>query len=48
MLVALEVHYVEKNPEMFSSENVTSFPLKKKRHGIGVSQLSGIFNFEVN
>jgi len=31
MLVAIEVHCVEKNPEMFSS-NVISFPLKKERH----------------
>jgi len=50
MLVAIEVHCVEKNPEMFFSKNLISFPLMKKRHehGIGVSKLSGNFNFEVN
>jgi len=32
MLVALEVHCLEKNPEIFSSKNVISFPPKKERH----------------
>jgi len=28
-LVAIEVHYSNKNPEMFSSKNVFSLPLRK-------------------
>jgi len=32
MLVTVEVHCVEKNPELFSSKNLISFPLKKKSH----------------
>jgi len=32
-LVPIEVHYMEKNAEMFSSKNLISFRLKKERHG---------------
>ncbi len=31
-LVPIEIHYMEKNPGMFSSENLISFRLKKERH----------------
>jgi len=51
MLVALEVQCVEKNPEMFSSKNLMTFPLKKEKHehlGWQLSKLSGHFHFEVN
>jgi len=44
-LVPIEVHYMEKNPEMFSSKTLISFRLKKERHGhdMGVSKLLAIF-----
>jgi len=29
----IEVHYMEKNPGMFSSKTLISFRLKKERHG---------------
>jgi len=29
----IEVHYMEKNPGMFSSKTLISFQLKKERHG---------------
>jgi len=32
-LVAIEVHYMEKNPGMFSSKTLISFRLKKDRPG---------------
>jgi len=32
-LVPIEVHYMEKNPGMFSSKTLISFGLKKERHG---------------
>jgi len=32
-LVPIEVHYMEKNPGMFSSKTLISFRLKKERHG---------------
>jgi len=32
-LVPIEVHYMEKNPGMFSSKTLISFQLKKERHG---------------
>jgi len=30
----IEVHYMEKNPVMFSSKTLISFRLKKERHGL--------------
>ncbi len=41
-----EVHYMEKNPGMFSSKTLIYFRLKKDMNildGIGMSKLSGIF-----
>ncbi len=41
-----EVHYMEKNPGMFSSKTLIYFHLKKDMNildGIGMSKLSGIF-----
>jgi len=32
-LVPIEVHYMEKNPGMFSSKTLISFRLKKEKHG---------------
>jgi len=32
-LVPIEVHYMEKNPGMFSSKTLISFRLKKEWHG---------------
>jgi len=32
-LVPIEVHYMEKNPGMFSAKTLISFQLKKERHG---------------
>jgi len=32
-LVPIEVHYMEKNPGMFSSKTLNSFRLKKETHG---------------
>jgi len=32
-LVPIEVHYMEKNPGMFSSKTLISFRLKKERRG---------------
>jgi len=32
-LVPIEVHYMEKNPGMFSSKTLISFRLKQERHG---------------
>jgi len=32
-LVPSKAHYMEKNPEMFSSKTLISFGLKKERHG---------------
>jgi len=32
-LVPIEVHYMEKNPGMYSSKTLISFRLKKERHG---------------
>ncbi len=31
-LIPIEVHYIEKNPGMFSSKSLISFQLKKERH----------------
>ncbi len=53
LLVPIEVHYMEKNPEMFSSkkkEKLKIFTWRKKDMNIlhGVSKLSVIFILEVN
>jgi len=32
-LVPIEVHYIEKNPGIFSSKTLISFRLKKEIHG---------------
>jgi len=32
-LVTIEVHYMEKNPGMFSSKTLIYFQLKKERYG---------------
>jgi len=42
-LVPIEVHYMEKNPGLFSSKTLISFRLKKEKHGhldMGVSKFS--------
>jgi len=53
-LVPIEVHYMEKNPGIFSSKTLISFRLKNEWHGYlgwhdGVSKLSAkVFFFKVN
>jgi len=51
-LVPNEVHYMEKNPGMFSSKTLISFQLKKDMDildDMGVSKLSAkVFFFKVN
>jgi len=48
-LVPIEVHYMEKNPGMFSSKTLISFRLKKEWVDIlddmGVSKLSAKVNY---
>ncbi len=47
LLVPVEIHYMKKNPGMFSSKTLISFWRKKERHEHlewhGVSKLSGFF-----
>jgi len=46
-LVPIEVHYMEKNPGMFSSKTLISFRLKKEWHGSWISWMTlGWVNYQ--